>query len=75
MWLCLYSLPLEYWDEDSLRDIGNGLGEFIKVAEETKLKRYTSYAQICVYRHLNKALLDVVSLYHDDYEWLQIIDY
>jgi len=25
--------------------------------------------------HLNKALLDAVSLYHDDYEWLQIIDY
>lgn len=32
VWLGLYSLPQEYWDEDSLRDIGNGLGEFIKVA-------------------------------------------
>lgn len=25
--------------------------------------------------HLSKALPDAVSLYHDDYEWLQIIDY
>jgi len=37
VWVCLYSLPLEYWDEDSLTAIGNGLGEFIKVAGETKL--------------------------------------
>jgi len=75
VWLRLYSLPLEYWDKDSLQDIGNGLGEFIKVVEETKLKRYTSYAWIYLYMHLSKALPDVVSLYHDDYEWLQTIDY
>jgi len=66
---------LEYWDEDSLQDIGNGLGEFIKIAEETKLKQYTSYARICVYMHLSKALSDVVSIYHDDFEWVQAIYY
>ncbi|TRC70561.1 DUF4283 domain-containing protein, partial [Mannheimia haemolytica] len=43
-----YSLPLEYWNEESLKDIGNSLGDFIKIAEETKLRRYTSYACICV---------------------------
>ena len=37
VWIRLYSLPLEYWDEDSLQEIGKGLGEFIKIAEETKL--------------------------------------
>lgn len=37
VWICLYSLPLEYWNENSLQDIGNGLGEFIKIVEETKL--------------------------------------
>ena len=75
VWLHLYSLPLEYSDEDSLQDIGNGLGEFIKVEEETNLNRYTSYVWIFVYMYLRKALSDVVSLYHDDYEWLQTIDY
>jgi len=64
-----------YWDEDSLQDIGNGLGEFIKIAKETKLKRYTSYARICIYMHLSKALPDAVGLYHDDFEWTQSIDY
>ena len=34
VWICLYSLPVEYWEEDSLQAIGNALGEFVKVAEE-----------------------------------------
>ena len=40
----IYSLSLEYWDEESIKDIGNGLAEFSKIAQETKLRRYTSYA-------------------------------
>ena len=63
----MYSLPLEYWDEETLKDIGNGLGVFIKVSEETKLRRYTSYARICVHMHVAKALTDSVSLFHDDF--------
>ena len=75
VWIRLYSLPLEYRDEESLKYIGNSLGNFIKIAEETKLRRYTSYAHICVYMHLDKALSDSVSLYHDDFEQIQLIDY
>jgi len=75
VWICLYSLPLEYWNEETLMDIGNSLGAFIKVAEETKNQRYTSYARICVQMHLTKALANSVSLFHDDYEWIQTIDY
>lgn len=33
VWIKMYSLPEEYWDEGLLKDIGNGLGEYIKVAE------------------------------------------
>lgn len=75
VWIRLYSLPWEYWEEDSLKEIGNALGEFINVAEETKLCRYTSYALICVYMDLKQALPDTVSLFHDDIEWIQLIDY
>jgi len=75
VWIYLYSLPLEYWNEETVMDIGNSLGVFIKAAEETKTRRYTSYARICVQMHLNKALVDSVSLFHDDYEWIQTIDY
>lgn len=62
VWIRMYSLPEEYWDEESLRDIGNGLGEYIKAAEETKLHKYTSYARIYVFMHLDEALPDGKSL-------------
>jgi len=75
VWIRMYSLPEEYWDEESLRDIGNGLGEYIKAAEEMKLCKYTSYARICVFMRLDKALPDSVSLSRDDYEWTQPLDY
>jgi len=71
----MYYPPLEYWDEESLIAIGNGLGEFIKAAEEIMLCRYTSYARICVYMKLGKELMDSISLLHDEFEWIQLIDY
>jgi len=40
-----------------------------------KLRRYTSYARICVFVRLDKALSDSVSLYHDDLEWIQPLDF
>jgi len=74
-WIRMYSLPAEYWKEETLRDIGNNLGTFIKASEETKTRRYTSYARIYVQMHLTKDLADSVSLFHDDFEWIQTLDY
>lgn len=71
----MYSLPLEYWDEYPLTAINNGLGEFIKAVKETKLQRYTFYAWIYVYMKLGQALPELVSLLHDDFEWIQPLDY
>jgi len=75
VWIRLYSLPWEYWEESSLQEIGNALGEFIKVAEDTKFCRYTSYTRICIYMDLKQALPDTVSLLHEEVEWIQLIDY
>lgn len=75
VWIRLYSLPWEYWEEESLKEIGNALGDFVKVAEDTKTQRYTSYARICIYVDLKQPLPDTVSLSHEDVEWIQLIDY
>jgi len=71
----MYSLPSEYWREETLKDIGDSIGTFIKVAEETKNRRFTSYAKICVQMQLKKTLADSVSIFHDDFEWIQPLDY
>ena len=39
------------------------------------MRRYTSYARICVYMRLDQALPDSVSIFHDDYEWIQPLDF
>eukprot|EP00253_Pinus_taeda_P016416 PITA_16416 len=61
VWIRMYSLLAQYWKEETLKDIGNSIGVFIKVAEETKNRRYTSYARIYVQMHLTKALADSAS--------------
>ena len=69
----LYSLPWEYWDEDFLKSIGSMIGDFIKVVEETKTVKPTtffSYARICVYMDLKQPLPDTVRLFHEDHDWV-----
>ena len=68
-------MPQEYWDEETLKDIGNTLGSYVRVAKQTKHKKYTSYTRICVYMHIEKALLDSINLMHEESEWIQSLDY
>ena len=58
-----------------LKDIGNALGEFVKVANQTKQQRYTSYARIFVYMHIDKTLPESIILAHEDTELTQPLDY
>ena len=62
VWIRLFSLPREYSDLETLKDIGNTLGEFIKVAEQTKAQRYTYCSMIFVYLDLSKEFPEAISL-------------
>ena len=71
----MYSLPLEYWKEEILMDIGNTLGNFIKVSEQTRQRKYILYAKICIYLDISKDLPDGIKLTWEDEKWFQAIDY
>ena len=75
VWVRLYSLPLDYWQTESLAAIGNKLGHFVKVSEATRRGKYTSFARICVAMDLWEALPDEVMLEVFDEEWVQTVDY
>lgn len=75
VWVRLYSLPLDYWKNESLMAIGNKLGCFFKIFEATRIGNYTSFARICVEMDLSGALPDEVILKVFDEEWMQTIDY
>ena len=65
----MYSLPMKYWKEEILMDIGNTLGNFIKVSEQTRQIKYISYARICIYLNISRDLLDGIKLTWEDEEW------
>ena len=55
--------------------MGNTIGEFFKIAEQTKRMRYTSYAHICVYMDITKELPRGINMIWEDEEWFQSLDY
>eukprot|EP00253_Pinus_taeda_P034636 PITA_34636 len=75
VWVRLYSLPLDYWQNESLAAIGNKLGRSVKASEATRRGKYTSFARICVEMDLSRALLDEVILEVFNEEWVQTVDY
>ena len=58
-----------------MEDLGNCLGKFIKISEQTKIQRYTAYAQICVYIDLSKELPEAIKMIWNDEDWTQTLDY
>jgi hypothetical protein len=75
IWIRLYSLPQEFWLEEILMGIGNTIGQYVKASEATKQRKYTSYARICVYMNIAKALPGAVILEYQDEDWSQTLDY
>ena len=75
VWIRMYSLPTEYYTEEILTEIGNLLGNFVKVSEQTRERRYTSYTRICIYLDISKDLSDGIDLTWEDEDWFQAIEY
>lgn len=75
VWIHLFSLPIEYWGQTALKQIGDKLGIFIKASEATLLRRYTSYAKICVEMDVSGALHEGLWLDYRDEDYFQAIDY
>jgi hypothetical protein len=67
VWIRLYSLSQEFWQEEVLAGIRNTIGVYVKSLEATKKRRYTSYACIYVYLDISKPLPGSIALeYHDE---------
>jgi hypothetical protein len=75
VWIRLYSLPQEFWLEEILMGLGNTVGQYVKTSEATKIRKYTSYARICVYMDISKPLPGSITLEYQDEDWSQTIDY
>lgn len=75
VWIRLFSLPIDYWGLETLKQIGDRLGTFIKDSEATMQRRYTSCARICVEMDVSRALHEGLWLEFRDEDYFQAIDY
>ena len=70
VWVRLYSLPLDYWQTESLAAIGNKLGRYVKASTATRRGKYTSFAKICVEMDPSRALPNEAIVEVFDDEWV-----
>jgi hypothetical protein len=62
VWIRLYSFLQEFWLEEILMGIRNTVGHYVKTSESTKERKYSYYAQICIYMNISEALSGSVTL-------------
>lgn len=75
IWIQMYSLPSKYWRDEVSEGIGNTLGSFVRASEQTRKKKFTSYARICVYMDISGELLEGINLMWDDEDCFQTLNY
>lgn len=75
VWVRLPNLPLHFWGETSLRDIGSALGKYYFASKETRIHNTTSYARICVEMDFSKGFPTEIILGCKNYTWTQKLDY
>ncbi|CAI0445084.1 unnamed protein product [Linum tenue] len=57
VWARLPKLPMDYYDEELLANIGNSLGRYIRMDEATRQATRGHFARICVEVNLTKPLI------------------
>ena len=62
VWVHLPRLPLEFWQEDILRQISSLLGKLATIAHQSLDKKVISFARICVGIDLNNSLPDSLEI-------------
>ncbi|XP_057814896.2 uncharacterized protein LOC131028601 [Cryptomeria japonica] len=75
IWVRLPGLPLEFWDEQIFRWIGNSFGSYVTTDLVTLAKSRLLYACFCVNVAINKALPNFVSLNSNWGKWSHAIVY
>ncbi|KAH9291319.1 hypothetical protein KI387_043490, partial [Taxus chinensis] len=75
VWVRLFGLPAEYWNQHVFMEIGNSLGTYMMTADASLKLEQMIYARICVLMDLNQPLPQKISLAVEDETWEQVLDY
>ncbi|GAU51239.1 hypothetical protein TSUD_129860 [Trifolium subterraneum] len=77
VWMQISGLPIEYYDSQILRFIGNSVGKTVKVDKNTLTQERGKYTRLCVQVNITKPLLAMFTLkgrqYTIKYEGLHML--
>ena len=62
IWIRLYNIPNEYWNENTLKVTGNKLGTFVKMDQAVETKDFSIYVWICILWLVAHPLLEMIEL-------------
>lgn len=68
-------LPLHHWVDSLLEAIGNALGDFLMVGDESSNIMHSTYARILVGMYIFKGFLEMIKLDNFKGYWIQTLDY
>ena len=60
VWIRLYQLPIELYEVDILRPIGEAIGKVLRIDSHTAMEARGKYARLCVQIDVNKPLVDTI---------------
>lgn len=62
IWVMLNELPVEYYDGEVLRQIGQALGKVLRVDTHTATEARGRYSRLCVQVDVSKPLITMVRI-------------
>ena len=60
VWVRLHKLPIELYETDALKQIGESLGRVVGIDAHTAMEARGKYARLCVQIDVNKPLVDTI---------------
>ena len=60
VWIRLYQLPIEQYEVEVLREIGESIGKVLRVDTHTAMEARGKYARLCIQIEINKPLINTI---------------
>ena len=60
VWIRLYELPIELYETEILREIGESIGKVLRIDTHTAMEARGKYARMCIQIDINKPLIDTI---------------
>ena len=64
VWIVLNELPIELYETEVLREIGEAIGKVLRIDSHTAMEAHDRYAKICIQIDINKPLVNSILIGH-----------